>query len=63
MLMWCRSSPDLASRRSVPLQVMVVPVRVNVNLKACTVEDLIGRRKAWPYNNPLLQPALTKLPI
>ena len=24
---------------------MVVPLRVNVNLKAFTVEDLVGRRK------------------
>ncbi len=30
------------------LQVVVVPLRVNVNLKAATVEDLIGRRKARP---------------
>ncbi len=26
-------------------QIVVVPLRVNVNLKACTVEDLIKRRK------------------
>ncbi len=26
-------------------QVVVVPLRINVNLKAATVEDLIGRRK------------------
>ena len=30
------------------LQVVVVPLRVNVNLKAVTVEDLIARRKARP---------------
>ncbi len=27
-------------------QVVVIPLRVNVNLKAVTVEDLICRRKA-----------------
>ena len=27
------------------LQVVVLPLRVNVNLKAVTVEELIGRRK------------------
>ena len=30
------------------LQVVVVPLRVNVNLKTVTVEDLIARRKARP---------------
>jgi hypothetical protein len=27
------------------LQIVVVPLRVNVNLKAVTVEDLVARRK------------------
>ena len=29
-------------------QVVVVPLRVNVNLKAVTVEDLVSRRKVPP---------------
>ena len=32
-------------RARVLLQVVVVPLRVNVNLKAVTVKDLVARRK------------------
>jgi hypothetical protein len=31
-------------------QVVVVPLRVNVNLKAATVEDLVARRKVAPLH-------------
>ena len=33
------------------LQVVVVPLRVNVNLKAVTVEELIARRKVPPVHS------------
>ena len=40
-------------------QVVVVPLRVNVNLKAVTLEDLLERRKApAPPPFPLLYPTL-----
>ena len=34
------------------LQVVVVPLRVNVNLKAATVEQLISRRKVLASSIP-----------
>jgi hypothetical protein len=37
--------------------VIVVPIRVNVNLKAMTVEELIARRKVLPHSL-LLSPYL-----
>jgi hypothetical protein len=46
-------------------QVIVVPLRVNVNLKAITVEELIERRKVChkAYNNHFFRSFLSQLII